>query len=143
MIVIVPADLAAFEAELTPESLAGVIGQIEEGGIHLSLPKWKARTHVMLNDTLVALGMPTAFGAAADYSGMVDGGGLTLARVEHEAMIEVDEDGTRAAAATGGAMMESHGPTISVDRPFLYVIRDRGAGTILFIVRVTDPTVEP
>jgi serpin B len=143
MVVIVPADLAAFEAELTTESLAAVIDQIADGGIHLSMPKWTARTHVTLNDTLVALGMPTAFGGAADFSGMVDGGGLALAQVEHEAVIEVDEAGTRAAAATGGVMVDSHGPTILVDRPFLYVIRDRGADTILFIGRVADPTIQP
>jgi serpin B len=144
MVVIVPTDLAAFEDRLTTESLIGVIGQIRDGGIHLSLPRWTARTHVQMKSTLTALGMPTAFSqAAADFSGMVDGGGLVLGQVEHEAMVEVDEEGTRAAAATGGAMVASHGPTIEVNRPYLYVIRDRGAGTILFIGRVTDPTVQP
>ena len=143
MVVIVPADLASFEAELTTESLAAVIDGIDDGGIHLSLPKWTARTHVRLDDTLSALGMPTAFGGEADFSGMVEGGGLFLDQVEHEAVIEVDEQGTRAAAATGGEMASSHGPTIEVDRPYLYVIRDSGAGTILFIGRVTDPTLVP
>jgi serpin B len=93
-----------------------------------------------MNDTLAKLGMPSAFGAGADFTGMVASGGLWLDRVEHEAVVEVDEQGTRAAAATGGAMVASHGPTITVDRPYLYVIRDVGAGTILFIGRVTDPT---
>lgn len=143
MVVIVPSDLAGFEANLTPDSLQAAIDTIHEGGIHLSLPKWSARTHLTLNDTLSALGMPTAFGGTADFSGMVEGGGLWLDRVEHEAFVEVDEDGTRAAAATGGAMAASHGPTIEVNRPYLYVIRDRGAGTILFIGRVTDPTAVP
>jgi serpin B len=144
MVVIAPTDLAAFEAGLTIDSLAAVIDQIRDGGIHLSLPKWSARTHVQMNGTLSSLGMPTAFEAgAADFSGMVDGGGLFLAQVEHEAVIEVDEHGTRAAAATGGVMAASHGPTIEINRPYLYVIRDRGAGTILFIGRVTDPTVTP
>ncbi len=72
---------------------------------------------------------------------MVDGGGLWLDRVEHEAFIEVDEEGTRAAAATGGAMLGSHGPTVTIDQPYLYAIRDRGAGTVLFMGRVTDPTI--
>ena len=143
MVVIAPTDLTAFEAELTTESLAGVIDQIKDGGIHLSLPKWAARTHVQMNSTLSTLGMPTAFSGGADFSGMVDGGGLYLDQVEHEAMIEVDEQGTRAAAATGGEMAASHGPTIEINRPFLYVIRDQGAGTILFIGRVTDPTIAP
>lgn len=143
MVVIAPTDLAAFEADLTAESLAAVIDQIQDGGIHLSMPKWTARTHAQLNDTLSTLGMPTAFSAAADFSGMVDGGGLFLAQVEHEAVIEVDERGTRAAAATGGEMAASHGPTIEINRPYLYVIRDQGAGTIMFIGRVTDPRTAP
>jgi serpin B len=141
MVVIVPTDLAAFESELTTASLGAVIDAIADGGIHLSLPRWTARTHVTLNDVLSALGMPSAFGGSADFSGMVDGGGLWLDHVEHEAVLEVDEQGTRAAAATSGEMAASHGPTIEVNRPFLYVIRDRGAGTILFIGRVTDPTI--
>lgn len=143
MVVVMPNDLAAFEANLTTESLSRVLGSITDGGIHLSLPKWSARTHLTLNDTLTEMGMPTAFGDGADFSGMVDGGGILLDRVEHEAFIEVDEEGTRAAAATGGAMADSHGPTITINQPFLYVIRDRGAGTILFIGRVADPTVAP
>ncbi len=143
MVVIVPNDLADFRADLTTESLDAVIASIVDGGIHLSLPKWTARTHVTLDETLAALGMPTAFGPGADFSGMVDGGRLWIDRVEHEAFVEVDEQGTRAAAATGGAMLGSHGPTIQVDRPFLYVVRDRGAGTILFIGQVTDPSTAP
>ena len=82
MVVIVPTDMAAYEAALTPESLAANIASIQDGGIHLSLPKWTARTHVTLNDTLSALGMGTAFSPAADFSGMVDGGGLAIDRVE-------------------------------------------------------------
>ena len=143
MVVIVPNDLGEFEAALTPESLSATIASIKEGGIHLSLPRWNARTHLTLNDTLAALGMPTAFNNGADFSGIVDGGGLRIDRVEHEAFVKVDESGTRAAAATGGAMVSSHGPTVEVNRPYLYVIRDRGAGTILFIGRVTDPSITP
>lgn len=143
MVIIVPDDLASFEATLSAESLVAAIDGLQDGGIHLTMPKWSARTHLTLNDTLSALGMPSAFGADADFSGMVEGGGLWLDRVEHEAFIEVDEEGTRAAAATGGSMLGSHGVTIAIDRPFLYVIRDRGAGTILFIGRVADPTISP
>ena len=143
MVVIQPNDFAAFEAELSTASLDSVVSAIDDGGIHLTMPKWSARTHLQLNDTLAALGMPTAFSGAADFSGMIEGGGLHLDQVEHEAFVEVDEQGTRAAAATGGAMADSHGPTITIDRPFIYLIRDRGAGTILFIGRVIDPTIAP
>ncbi len=143
MVVVQPTDLATFEANLNTHTLNDVFDSITDGGIHLSLPKWSARTHLTLNDTLAALGMPTAFGGGADFSGMVDGGGIWLDRVEHEAFIEVDEQGTRAAAATGGAMAMSHGPTITINQPYLYVIRDQGAGTVLFIGRVTDPAIAP
>jgi serpin B len=141
MVVIVPTDLAAFEAGLSTETLRTVLAAIADGGIHLTMPKWSARTHLTLNETQQSLGVVSAFGGTADFSGIVDGGGLWLDQVEHEAFVDVDEQGTRAAAATGGEMAASHGPTVTVDRPFLYVIRDRGAGTILFIGRVADPTI--
>ena len=64
---------------------------------------------------------------------------LPVDTVQHEAFIEVDEEGTEAHAATGAAMAVSHGPTITVDRPFFFVIRDRPTGAILFVGRVTDP----
>ncbi len=140
MVVIEPTDLGAFEADLTAEKLDTVTNSLTEGGIHLTIPRFSDRTHVRLNDALSSMGMPSAFGAGADFTGMLDGGGLWLDTVEHEAFIEVDEEGTRAAAATGGAMVTSHGPTVMIDRPFLYLIRDRGAGTILFLGRVTDPS---
>ncbi len=141
MVVIEPTDLPAFEADLSLDKLDQVIDSIAEGGIHLSMPSFSGRTHVQLNDMLSDLGMPSAFGAGADFSAMVTGGGLRLDTVEHEAFIEVDEAGTRAAAATGGSMALSHGPTVMIDQPFLYLIRDRGAGTILFIGRVADPSI--
>jgi serpin B len=59
--------------------------------------------------------------------------------VEHEAVVEVDEEGTEAAAASGGVMAGSHGPTVTVDRPFLFVVRDEPTGAVLFLGRVTDP----
>jgi serpin B len=143
MVVILPDDLDAFESRLSADALAQILDSIEDGGIHLSMPKWTARTHIQLNDVLRDLGMPTAFGARADFSGMVEGGGLWLDQVEHEAFVEVDEQGTRAAAASGGEMAASHGPTVLVDRPYLYLIIDRGAKAILFIGRVLDPSVTP
>ena len=140
MDVIVPKNLATFESSLTPKRLDGVLRAIVDGGIHLSMPKFKARSHADLVPALKALGMAKAFGAA-DFSGITGGpNGLSVSAVEHEAFIEVDENGTKAAAATGVAVASSHGPTVTVDRPFLYVIRDKSAGMILFIGRVVDPT---
>ncbi len=140
MDVIVPKNLATFETSLTPTKLDTVLRAIVDGGIHLSMPKFKARSHADLVPALKALGMPSAFGAA-DFSGITGGpNDLSVRAVEHEAFIDVDENGTKAAAATGVAILGSHGPTITVNRPFLYVIRDKSAGMILFIGRVLDPT---
>jgi serine protease inhibitor len=139
MVVIVPEDLAAFEARLDDALLDEVIGGIEDGGIHLSMPRFSFSTHASLVEPLQAMGMSSAFGNA-DFSRMTEGGGLFISAVEHEAFIEVDEEGTEAAAATGVAMAESHGPTIEVNRPFLFLIRDKATDATLFLGRVLDPT---
>ena len=138
MTVIVPDDLPSFEDRLDVALLEQVEATIEPGGIHLSLPRFTAGSHLSLVETLSDMGMPSAFGPA-DFSGMTPGGGLFLAAVEHEAVVEVDEDGTEAAAASGGAMAGSHGPTVTVDRPFLFVVRDEPTGAVLFLGRVLDP----
>jgi serpin B len=139
MVVIVPDDLAAFEADLDIEGLDRVLDQIDDAGIHLSLPRFSATYHTSLVEPLHALGVVDAFDpAAADFSGMGPAG-LYVAAVEHEAFVVVDEEGTEAGAATGVAMADSHGPTITVDRPFLFLIQDRGTETILFMGRITDP----
>jgi serpin B len=140
MVVIVPTDFATFEANFDTTALSRVVGSIKEGGIHLTMPKWTARTHLQMNKVLADLGMPSAF-SDADFSGMTGTPGLVVSTVEHEAFIQVDEKGTRAAAATGGAMVASHGPTVRVDKPYLYVVRDKGSGAVLFIGRVLDPSL--
>lgn len=139
MTIIVPQDLAAFEQRLDAGLLDGILGQVTDGGIHLSLPRFRARTHLGLSDTLVGMGMPTAFGPGADLSGMTGQSGLWLHAVEHEAVVEVDEEGTEAAAASGASIAGSHGPTVTVDRPFLFLVRDEPTGALLFLGRVTDP----
>lgn len=143
MVVILPDDLDAFVRELSPESLEGVFGSITEQGIHLSLPKFSFSFDAALDETLQRMGIRTAYDPAlADFSGMTGEPGLFLDTVQHEAFIEVDEAGTEAHAATGAAMAVSHGPTIMIDRPFLFVIRDRPTGAILFMGRVTDPLAD-
>jgi len=137
MIAVVPDDLAAFEAALTPARLDQILNAIEDGGIHLSLPRFTFSYHASLVDALRALGAPSLFDGA-DLSGIA-GGGLFVSAIEHEAFIEVDEEGTRAAAATGVAVADSHGPTIAFDRPFLFFIVDRPTRTLLFLGRVVDP----
>ena len=137
MIVVVPEDLASFEASLSPQVLADVLAAIEDGGIHLSMPRFTFSFHSSLVELFKALGAPSLFDGA-DLSGL-GAGGLAVSAIEHEAFIQVDEEGTKAAAATGVAVADSHGPTIQVNRPFLFFVVDRPTGSILFLGRVTDP----
>jgi serpin B len=137
MVVIAPRDLRALEARLTPETLEQMFKDIEPGGIHLSLPRWTFSFHTSLVPALKGLGLTSLF-EGADLSGIAPGL-VGVEHVEHEVFVKVDEEGTEAAAATGAAVPASHGPTVTVDRPFLFVIRDRLTGAILFLGRVTDP----
>lgn len=111
----------------------------------LRLPRWKFRTQVSLEGMLAALGMPSAFGGAADFSRMTTQEKLAISVVAHEAFVAVDEAGTEAAAATAvalGVSARADGPSVNlvVDRPFLFVIHDTRTATPLFIGRVTDPS---
>lgn len=138
MVVIVPQDLPSFEAGLSGSGLGEILDAIKPGGIHLSLPKLEFSFHASLVPALRGLGLTTLF-EGADFSNITGSAGLTVAAVEHEVYFQVDEAGTRAAAATGASLADSHGPTVSVDRPFMFVIRDRSTGAILFLGRVLDP----
>jgi serpin B len=97
-----------------------------------------------LKPMLAALGMPTAFGDRADFSGMTQDEQLRIAAVAHEAFVAVDEAGTEAAAATGVVMRTSSAPRTSVeltvDRPFLFAIYHVETATPLFIGVVSDPS---
>jgi serpin B len=136
MFVIVPDDLEQFETTLTSAVLDDVLGEIRDGGIHLSFPRFSYRFHASLIPAFEALGLASLF-STPDLSGIADG--LRVAAIEHEAFVEVDEEGTRAAAATGVAIEGSHGPTITVDRPFLFFIVDKPTSTLMFMGRMVDP----
>ncbi|MFC1629078.1 serpin family protein, partial [Gemmatimonadota bacterium] len=109
------------------------------------MPKFKLEYEITMNDVLTALGMGIAFDAGlADFSRMRDdlSGGLFISKVKHKTFIEVDEEGTEAAAVTVVMIdLTSMGPSMIIDRPFIYVIRERHSGTILFIGMMTDPSV--
>jgi len=133
----------AVEAAFDEAALRGLLTGFQSAAVELELPRWTFRTHAALNDLLVALGMPTAFGDGADFSGMTKAEALQISQVVHEAFIAVDEQGTEAAAATAVVMAVSAIMTevrVTVDRPFLFVIHDRATATPLFMGRVTDPT---
>jgi serpin B len=88
--------------------------------------------------------MPDAFSDAADFSGMTGNRDLFIAEVVHKAFVSVDEAGTEAAAATAVVVAEMAMPEepveVTVDRPFVFLIRDVETGAILFVGRVVDPS---
>jgi serpin B len=112
--------------------------------VDLSMPRFKYKYKRLLNDDLINLGMGIAFTGQADFSNISDQG-LMISRVIHQTFIETNEEGTEAAAATVVEFeLTSVGPNITevtLDHPFLYFIRESSTGTILFMGRVGDPTV--
>jgi serpin B len=137
------------ESGLDSEALAAAIGEVESRELILTLPTFEFEYAASLADTLKALGMTDAFDAnAADFSGMLDSPAtepLAIGDVLHKAFISVDEEGTEAAAATAVLMAGAAAPSdppleVSIDRPFVFLIRDTETGAILFIGRVMDPS---
>ena len=84
--------------------------------------------------------MVDAFGGGADFRRLTPGGGVWLDVVKQKSFVKVDEEGTEAAAVTGGIMVTSMPPEIRLDRPFVFALRERFSGTILFMGVVNDPT---
>ena len=139
-----------FEGLLDASMVEGVLENLETQRVRLTMPKFKVEESFNLADTLKAMGMPNAFdGSAADFSGM-DGTSclagddecLLITDVVHQAFVSVDEAGTEAAAATAvivGITRAAVEPvTLTIDRPFVFLVRDRATGAVLLVGRVSD-----
>lgn len=128
----------AFAASLTSERWNGIIsGLHDRRGMFVELPKFTLTYERELKDDLRALGMVDAFGRGADFSGMTGGRDLFIGFVKHKTFVTVDEAGTEAAAVTNtGMRVVSAPPTFRVDRPFVFAIRERLTGTVLFIGKI-------
>lgn len=135
--------VAAFEKGLSADRLDAMTSALQQRPVVLTLPKWTAKTSVGLTAALKALGMPTAFTDDADFSGMTTAERFLISDVVHQATMTVDENGTEAAAATAVMMAGTSAPTsqvtLTVDRPFLVVLRDTETGAVLFLGRVAQP----
>ena len=125
--------------QLNAENWSNWFSQFQEttDDSEMILPRFKLEYEAKLNDTLTALGMGIAFGAGADFSGM--GTQLFISEVRHKTIIEVNEEGTEAAAVTVVVGQESAPPIFRVDRPFLFAIHDERTQTILFMGIVVEP----
>jgi serpin B len=145
--------LGAIEKALSPTKLADWTIGLASERVRISLPKFELNpsSSLSLGDTLKAMGMERAFDRRkADFTGMAKPPSpddqLCIARVFHKAFVKVEEKGTEAAGASAVVMSRKGGAGASmpievrIDRPFLFFIRERAAGTILFMGRVVDPT---
>lgn len=144
MVIILPAEgeFADFESSLTVDRLATMLDQAQPVNVDLELPRFGIDTEFSLVEALESLGMERAFDERADFDGISDDADLYVSDVRHKAMIDVDEEGTEAAAATAVVItLVSANPRsaeMTVDRPFLCYIRDRPTETPLFFGRVVD-----
>jgi len=145
MLILLPTEnLDAIEPILTAKKLDEYKSQMKETKMDLiSLPKFEFDTKYFMNETLGALGMPTAFSENADFSGMTGKKDLFIGFVIHQAYVKVDEKGTEAAAATAvGMKLTAVMPrnVFRADHPFIFIIQEKETGNILFLGRVVDPT---
>ena len=134
------------EYSLTAGILDLVQKQREVRDVTLNMPRFKYESEFALKETLEQMGMPDAFESSADFSGITDEIPLKISDVFHKAFVSVDEKGTEAAAATAvmGMLLGARDPlepiTVTLDRPFIFLIRDEPTGTMLFLGRVMDPS---
>lgn len=151
MVVLLPKDAAglpALEKSLTGAGLGKWMENLKPAEkVILTLPRFKMTREFELSGVLAKMGMPQAFSSHADFSGMTGKPGLTISAAIHKAYIDVNEKGTEAAAATSTVMrataMRRQIPqqpiVFRADHPFVFLIRDRNTGSILFMGRVEEP----
>lgn len=151
MVVLLPKDVAGLpelEKSLTGASVDEWMDSLKPAEkVILTLPRFRMTREFELNGVLAKMGMTLAFSDKADFSGMTGKPGLTISAAIHKAYVDVNEKGTEAAAATSTVMraaaMRRQAPeppiVFRADHPFLFLIRDRDTGSILFMGRVADP----
>ena len=145
MLIIAPENgkFSAFEKGLTAAKVDSIARDMKGERVQLSLPLFKYESKFSLARTLSDMGMPVAFTGSADFSGMTGNRDLCISDVIHQAFVLVDETGTEAAAATAVIMKATAMPMkpiqMTVDRPFIFLIRDIKTGSVIFVGRVTNP----
>jgi serpin B len=148
MLIVVPdsGSYEAVESSMDVGQMTEIVDLLSHQEVQLGIPKFTFESKYTLTDTLSVMGMDEAMNpSSADFSGMDTTQELFIGAVVHKAFVAVDEKGTEAAAATAvemaaTSMEEEEQPIeLTIDRPFIFIIRDRPSNTILFMGRVVDP----
>jgi len=145
MVILLPeaGKFEAFEETLNAQQVDAIISDLQYNEVTLTMPQFEFDSEFSLKDTLAEMGMPIAFSGGADFSGMTGNPELFISDVVHKAFVAVDEAGTEAAAATAVIMELTAVPEppveVTIDRPFIFLIRDIETGAILFVGRVLNP----
>jgi serpin B len=140
-------DIGALESKLDNDYLNSLTEDLSPEEVNLYLPKFKFEQKYTLNQMLIEMGMPTAFTDTADFSGMTDSTSLKIGFVIHQSFVEVNEEGTEAAAATAIGMVatgidphpQPQPILFNADHPFIFIIRHEETGQILFMGKVGNP----
>ncbi|MCK5458784.1 MAG: hypothetical protein KAI20_02745, partial [Thermoplasmatales archaeon] len=147
MVILLPKnnDLSSIINSIDNDMFSTWMDSLDETNVDIYLPKFKVETSYNLNNYLIALGMNIPFTSAADFSGITGAKDLFISNVVHKAFIDVNEEGTEAAAATGVVMEltmngdESSRVVFDCNHPFMYLIQHKQTGTILFMGSISDP----
>jgi serpin B len=147
MVILLPqkGQFKAFEDTLDGQQIADIIENLRHQQVELTIPKFTYESKFMMKKILSRMGIRNAFlPEIADLSGIDGTQSLFIEEVIHQAFVEVDEAGTEAAAATAVVVTLTAAPgepkEVTIDRPFIFMIRDIETGTILFVGRVLNPT---
>ena len=133
-----------FENTITPDRLNAIVNDLSSVNVQLKLPKFTYESgSISLKKALTQMGMPVPFSSSADFSGINGTRNLFISDIFHKAFVSVDEAGTEAAAATAVIVKVIAIPTppveVTIDRPFIFLIRDIKTQAILFIGRIVNP----
>jgi len=146
MVILLPdsGKFESFQNSLNAALVNHIVSDLQSRQVDLTIPKFQFESEFSLADTLAAMGMPAAFSGDADFSGMTGNRELTISDILHKAFVSVDEAGTEAAAATAVVVGLTSAPEqpvqVTVDRPFIFLIRDIQTGAILFVGQVVNPS---
>jgi serine protease inhibitor len=141
MVIVVPKKELK-DLKLDRRHFDGSLSSVTTEEVQVFLPRFKMTTDFRLDTALKSLGMKDAFSEGADFSGMTGSRDFSISAVVHKAFVEVNEEGTEAAAATAVVMRElavRREPIVRADHPFVFALRDNRSDSIVFMGRVTDP----